>query len=115
LPNYVYVPEEVGSNDGLNVIIQTYPQWRQHLRPNATKSFVIVTDDDATDGPNDSAATFRANLTALDPMMFAKSDVRAWLALRRPQQPDEDRRLPRDVPRSSSGWSEREGRRLVRM
>jgi hypothetical protein len=31
-----------------------------------------VTDDDATDAPNDTAATFLANLTALDPAMFAK-------------------------------------------
>jgi hypothetical protein len=72
LPGYVHVPAEVGSNDGLNIIIETFPQWRQHLRPGASKSFVIVTDDDATDGPNNSAAAFRANLTALDPMMLAK-------------------------------------------
>jgi hypothetical protein len=72
LPGYVHIPTEVGSNDGLNIIIQTFPQWRQHLRPDASKSIFIVTDDDATDGPNNSAAAFRANFTALDPVMLAK-------------------------------------------
>jgi hypothetical protein len=72
LPSYVHIPTEVGSNDALNVIIETYPQWRQHLRPEATKSLFVVTDDDATDGPNNSAAAFRANFTALDPVMLAK-------------------------------------------
>ncbi|MET0595596.1 MAG: vWA domain-containing protein [Polyangiaceae bacterium] len=72
LPNYIHIPTEVGSNDALNVIIQTYPQWRQYLRADASKSLVVVTDDDATDRPNNSAATFRANFTALDPTMLAK-------------------------------------------
>jgi hypothetical protein len=71
LPTYVHVPANVGSNDALNVIVDTYPMWSQHLRPNASKSFVVVTDDDATDAPNDSAATFAANLTALDPVLWA--------------------------------------------
>jgi hypothetical protein len=71
LPTYVHVEADVGSRDALNVILSTFPTWQQHLRPNASKSFVVVTDDDATDAPNDSAATFAANLTALDPAMFA--------------------------------------------
>jgi hypothetical protein len=71
LPQYVHVAEEVGSNDGLNVVIDTFPQWRQYLRPNATKFFVIVTDDDATDGPNNSSAAFAASVAALDPTLFA--------------------------------------------
>jgi hypothetical protein len=71
-PAYVHVPTRVDSRDGLNVIIDSYPQWSMHLRPEATKSFVIVSDDDATDPPNNSAAAFEANLTALDPTMFQK-------------------------------------------
>ncbi len=71
LPAYIHVAAEVGSNDALNVIVDSYPSWSQHLRAGASKSFVVVTDDDATDAPNDSAATFAANLTALDPVMFA--------------------------------------------
>jgi hypothetical protein len=69
-PAYIHVPQMVDSRDGLNVIIDSYPDWSMHLRPAATKSFVIISDDDATDFPNNSAATFEANLTALDPVMF---------------------------------------------
>lgn len=71
-PAYIHVPTPVGSRDGLNIIIDSYADWSMHLRPGATKSFVIVSDDDATDPPNNSAATFAANLTALDPVMFEK-------------------------------------------
>jgi len=71
-PAYLHVPVEVGSNDGLNIFIDSYPEWQAHLRPNASKSFVIVTDDDATDEPNNSAAVFQANVAALDPVMFAR-------------------------------------------
>jgi hypothetical protein len=72
LPAYAHVSRGVGSNDALNLFVDTYPMWSQHLRPAASKAFVVITDDDATDGPNDSAATFTASVTALDPVMFAK-------------------------------------------
>ena len=72
MPNYIHIPTEVGSTNALNLFISTYPQWRQYLRPDATKSLVVVTDDDATSRPNNSAATFRTNFTALDPVMLAK-------------------------------------------
>ncbi len=68
-PAYVHVTNGVGSNDGLNVILETYPLWQQHLRLEATKSFVIVSDDDATDS---SAAAFTDGLLALDADMFAE-------------------------------------------
>jgi hypothetical protein len=71
-PTYVHIAEPVGSNDALNVIIDSFADWQPHLRPNAAKFFVVVTDDDATDEPNDSAATFAANLTALDPVLLAE-------------------------------------------
>jgi hypothetical protein len=70
-PAYVHVPVRVGSRDALTRILDTYSQWSQHLRPNATKSFVVVSDDDATEGTN-SAAAFTTALTALDPTMFAQ-------------------------------------------
>ncbi len=72
LPVFAHVTSSVGSNDVLNVIVDTYPQWQQHLRPEASKSFVVVSDDDATDAPNNSAATFTTALQALDPTMFAE-------------------------------------------
>jgi len=47
LPNYAHIPVNVGSHDALDQIIDTFPMYRQHLRPEATKSFVVITDDDA--------------------------------------------------------------------
>ncbi len=72
LPRFLHVPNEVGSNDSLNLFISTYPQWQAQLRPNATKTFAVVTDDDATDGPNNSAAAFIASVAGLDPALFAQ-------------------------------------------
>lgn len=46
-PNYVHIPAPVGSHDALDQIIDTFPMYRQYLRPEATKAFVVITDDDA--------------------------------------------------------------------
>jgi hypothetical protein len=70
-PRYVHVAEEVGSNDALNLFVDTFPSWRDQLRPNATRTFVVVTDDDATDGPNNSASAFTSAVQALDPSFNA--------------------------------------------
>jgi hypothetical protein len=71
LPTYFHHPSaEVGSTDGLNVFIDTYNDWKMHLRPNSTKTLVVVTDDDATSPPNNNATTFINNFTALDPPML---------------------------------------------
>jgi len=67
LPTYAHVPAEVGSKDVLNVFINAYPQYSQHLRPGSLKHFVSVTDDDATDAPYNNADTFIAAVSALDP------------------------------------------------
>jgi len=72
LPNYAHVPQAVASNDALNLFVSTYPQWKGYLRADASKSLVVVTDDNATATPNNSAATFVSNFTALDPTLFAK-------------------------------------------
>jgi hypothetical protein len=74
-PAYLHVPVEVGSNDALELIVSTFGQWRDHLRPNATKSFVVVTDDNAENGRDssaagDPAATFSQALTGLDAALF---------------------------------------------
>ncbi len=69
-PRYLHVPVEVSSNDALNLFVETFPEWRSQLRPNATKTFVVVTDDDATDEPNDSAAAFTSAVSGLDAMLF---------------------------------------------
>lgn len=72
LPRYLHVPQEVESHDALNLFVSTYPSWRQQLRPNATKTFVVVTDDNAEDEPNDSAVAFTQAVMGLDPGLFAQ-------------------------------------------
>lgn len=71
LPAYRHVTQQVGSNDILNLIVDTFPQWKDQLRPEATKSLVVISDDNATMTPNNSAQSFTTNLQALDPALFA--------------------------------------------
>ena len=71
-PRYLHVPTEVASHDALNLFIDTFPQWRDQLRPNSTKTFVVVTDDNAEDAPNNSAAAFTAAVNALDTTLFSQ-------------------------------------------
>jgi hypothetical protein len=69
-PNYIHLSNvSVQSTDGMNVLINSYPLWKPHLRPNSTKTVVVITDDDATDPPA-NAATFINNFKALDPPML---------------------------------------------
>jgi hypothetical protein len=69
------LPITVGSWDSLNLLTANYAQYKSMLRPNASKTFVIVTDDEATAPPNNSAAAFTSAVQALDPAMFAKFTV----------------------------------------
>ncbi len=66
LPAYRHVVQTVNSNDALQVILTTYPQWQPSLRPNATKTFLVVSDDDS----DMSASAFTSQLLALDPPTF---------------------------------------------
>ncbi len=69
-PLFQHVEVGVGSNNALNKIIETYPQYKPTLRQNAVKYFAIVSDDNATDGPYNSAASFIQAVNALDPGWF---------------------------------------------
>jgi hypothetical protein len=69
-PNYQHVEVGVGSNNALNKLIETYPIYKGTLRQNSIKYFAVVTDDDATSGPNNSAPAFIASVNALDPGWF---------------------------------------------
>ena len=77
LPTYLHVNEDVGSTDGLNVIMSTYSQWESMLRDGATKTLVVVTDDNATQAPygtgdiDADADAFIADFTALNPGLLA--------------------------------------------
>jgi hypothetical protein len=77
LPTYWHPNVTIGSTDGLEKIISSYPEWKGALRPNSVKFVVVVTDDDARagvyapenfpDGEKGSAAKFIQDFTALDP------------------------------------------------
>jgi hypothetical protein len=66
LPKYQHVQQGVGSTNALDLIVSTYPQWKASLRPNATKTLAVVSDDNS----DTSAADFTNLLLALDPPMF---------------------------------------------
>jgi hypothetical protein len=66
-PSFLHLNQEVSSHDALEQFVATYPQYRSVLRPNATKHFVVVTDDES-DVP---AATFTRDILARDPAGFA--------------------------------------------
>lgn len=66
LPAYRHVTTEVGSKDALRIFLSAYPQYKDQLRPNASKIFVVVTDDNS----DMSAADFTNQLLALDPPTF---------------------------------------------
>jgi hypothetical protein len=69
-PNYQHVEVSVNSNNALNRLLENYPAYKGTLRQNSIKYFAVVTDDNATDGPNNSAPAFIANVDALDPGWF---------------------------------------------
>ncbi|MBE7478377.1 MAG: VWA domain-containing protein [Polyangiaceae bacterium] len=72
-PRFRLVNVGVDSNDALNKIIDHYAKYSDFLRLSATKHFVVVTDDNATDSPMNSAAAFTNKLATLQPTgMFAK-------------------------------------------
>jgi hypothetical protein len=65
LPAYRHVCQSVGSTNALQVILDTFAAWQPSLRPDATKTFAVVTDDDS----DLSAASFKSQLEALDPTL----------------------------------------------
>ena len=46
-PNFRHIKEKVGSHDGLEKLIETYPQYQGFLRSGATTNFIAVTDDNS--------------------------------------------------------------------
>lgn len=69
-PLYQHVEVSVGSNNALNKLIETYPTYKKTLRQNSVKYFVVLSDDEAKDGPNNSAAAFTQSVNGLDPGWF---------------------------------------------
>jgi len=67
---YLHWANAVGSNNGLQVIQASYSGWRAMLRPDALKTWVVVTDDEATAPPD--AATFVSWVNAQPEFQGAK-------------------------------------------
>ncbi|MBK8258762.1 MAG: VWA domain-containing protein [Polyangiaceae bacterium] len=63
LPTYRHVVQTVSSTDALQVILDTYDQWKDSLRSGATKTIAVVSDDNSTL----SAVNFFNQLLAKDP------------------------------------------------
>jgi len=63
LPAFLHVLQTVASTDALQLTIATYSQWSEVLRPDATKTFLVVSDDNSDMG----AGEFTSALLALDP------------------------------------------------
>lgn len=47
LPNYLHVKSGVDSHNALAQLESTFPTWQPMLRPDAAKTFVVITDDEA--------------------------------------------------------------------
>jgi Stigma-specific protein, Stig1 len=63
LPSYRHVNISVASSNAFDIILSSYSQWSSSLRPNATRSITVITDDNSDMG----AANFSSQLIALDP------------------------------------------------
>jgi hypothetical protein len=63
LPTFRHVMQDVASSNSLELILSTYPQWEDSLRPGATKTIAVITDDDSALG----SADFVDQLLALNP------------------------------------------------
>ncbi|AKT40536.1 vWA domain-containing protein [Chondromyces crocatus] len=81
LPSYRHVTQAVGSSNALQLILNTYPQWKDSLRPDATKTLAVVSDDNS----NLSAANFTNQLLALDPPTFQGFKFDAIVSSQNPQ------------------------------
>jgi hypothetical protein len=46
-PDFIHMPREVASSDGLLVLSSTYGTWKTHLRDNSVRHMVIVSDDNS--------------------------------------------------------------------
>jgi hypothetical protein len=63
LPSYRHVNTAVASTNAFELILSTYPQWSSSLRPNASRTITVITDDNSAM----SASDFQSQLIALDP------------------------------------------------
>ena len=63
LPNFRHVVTNVASSNSLQLLLSTYPQWQDSLRPNATKTIAVISDDNSAL----SAQAFTDMIVTMDP------------------------------------------------
>ena len=80
LPGYRHVDQVVGSNNALSLIVSSYSQWQSSLRADASKTMLVVSDDDSAL----DAATFLSQLQAIDPPSFDNVVVSSLAGSREP-------------------------------
>ncbi len=80
LPNYQHLLQGVASTDALQIIVSAYPNYKNSLRPNASKTIAVVSDDNSSI----SAAEFTNQLLALDPPTFQNFKFDAIVAFEMP-------------------------------
>ena len=68
-PQFKHIKQTIGSKNGHSVLVSSYSKWKSFLRPDATKNFVAVTDDNS----NQSAAWFMSQIKNIDPVQFKPS------------------------------------------
>lgn len=60
---FMHIMDEVGSNNGLQKVLDHYPTYSSFLRPDASRTIGIISDDESSL----AAADFTAAMIALDP------------------------------------------------
>jgi len=63
LPNFRHYVQPVGSGNSLQLITSTYTEWSSSLRPNATRTIVVISDDNS----GITMDAFKIALIAMDP------------------------------------------------
>ncbi|HEY3233846.1 MAG TPA: hypothetical protein VGJ84_03965 [Polyangiaceae bacterium] len=85
--SFLNVNCHVESHDALERIISLYPQYKDFLRPEASKHFIAISDDNAnfpmgTSTAVDAAASYDAQIRALDPILgnYVFHSIYAYIA-----------------------------------
>lgn len=66
--NYLFIMQDVGSHNPLQMLIQHFPTYSTFLRPGATTHYIVLTDDESDytgATPDERAMTFTKDLRAL--------------------------------------------------
>ncbi len=63
LPKFLHINDEVGSNNPLQKLLDHHADWKDQMRPDASKHLIVVSDDNSDLGANAFDTAFKA----LDP------------------------------------------------